>query len=713
MSTDFVVDSPDSRKEKNSANSRYGFDSESRRNSGCSGDQLLHYLLDSRCSASSSVSQELPRIQPLARSKRRSALRGLRRVFSRLIIPALVGVLFSSFSYAAVTQVGTPAFVEATTDIGTTEDLNLTVGAGTSILVCSFNGAANGSKPTGLIWSGDENFGPVGASVSTDAGDAYLGVWALVSPTVETGVVAWTFDGAVSSAAFGCVGYGGSVTSSVAAATNIDTFVENVTASSTTVLSSFGSAGNAYLALGSACGSDMSPASNASSFTERADSDSGGAGSTCGTTGDNAYYFADNLTAPAAVTVTWSTSDENAGVQVEIVAAATGPSYSSGPTLSAVSGGYRIAGTITGENATVYFAAYNPGASAPADCDALQTAIGSMTPVLYGSEAWTADAADTLDITGTVPPRHDLYHCAEGASGQIALASSANQDRSADSGQTIAALTAVSAPFDVVADYDPDVAIGDVVEHDSLSDSGHAVSYDNDDGFIVSAIAATHDGSNNASVLTDSGESWVVDGLIGFTLTNSTDGSTGIITDNDGTTVTLSGGLSGGTDDDFDTSDVISIAADARLSFNYNIQDVSITSVGNFTTIDGESCPWASCEVTLYVNNAPPDFSALPSSYSLVLGSPFAADLTDFCVDADSDTVTFAVDASSPDSLPTGLSLSGTGNRDVTGTPSDTQGKFVIFSCTDGIDTDLAGVSFLFSQYNRTRNPLGAGLGVN
>lgn len=67
----------------------------------------------------------------------------------------------------------------------------------------------------------------------------------------------------------------------------------------------------------------------------------------------------------------------------------------------------------------------------------------------------------------------------------------------------------------------------------------------------------THDGSANASALSDSSATFPTDYLIGAVVKNSTDGSYGIITDNDGTTVTAS--LAGGTDNDWDVSDAYEI----------------------------------------------------------------------------------------------------------------------------------------------------------
>jgi len=66
-------------------------------------------------------------------------------------------------------------------------------------------------------------------------------------------------------------------------------------------------------------------------------------------------------------------------------------------------------------------------------------------------------------------------------------------------------------------------------------------------------VTGTHDGANNASVLTDSGASFVANGLVGRVINNTTDGSSGVITANTATTITAT--LSGGTDNDWDSGD--------------------------------------------------------------------------------------------------------------------------------------------------------------
>lgn len=65
--------------------------------------------------------------------------------------------------------------------------------------------------------------------------------------------------------------------------------------------------------------------------------------------------------------------------------------------------------------------------------------------------------------------------------------------------------------------------------------------------------AMADDTSASAAFMTDSGEAFTVDGLIGWTIYNITDGSSAVITDNTATTVT--GTLSGGTDNDWDSGD--------------------------------------------------------------------------------------------------------------------------------------------------------------
>jgi len=90
--------------------------------------------------------------------------------------------------------------------------------------------------------------------------------------------------------------------------------------------------------------------------------------------------------------------------------------------------------------------------------------------------------------------------------------------------------------------------------------TGNATSYDVIFGNVIFDNAediGKHTGSDGASVLTNSGKSYTVNQLIGFTVTNISDGSSGTITANTATTVTAT--LAGGTDNDWDTDDISSI----------------------------------------------------------------------------------------------------------------------------------------------------------
>ncbi len=89
---------------------------------------------------------------------------------------------------------------------------------------------------------------------------------------------------------------------------------------------------------------------------------------------------------------------------------------------------------------------------------------------------------------------------------------------------------------------------------------------------------------NNATVMTDSGAAFTVDALIGQTIVNTTDGSAGVITDNDATTVTVAA-LTNGTDNDWDTSDAYTIIDLATEQGFFHATD----STGTLTATGGHT----------------------------------------------------------------------------------------------------------------------------
>lgn len=70
-------------------------------------------------------------------------------------------------------------------------------------------------------------------------------------------------------------------------------------------------------------------------------------------------------------------------------------------------------------------------------------------------------------------------------------------------------------------------------------------------------ISGVHDGANDVAILTDSTASWVVDEWVNHTILNLTDGSSGTITANTATTITVT--LAGGAENDWDTNDIYEI----------------------------------------------------------------------------------------------------------------------------------------------------------
>ena len=222
----------------------------------------------------------------------------------------------------AITRGGTTSSFSTSVE-GTTGDVSHTVDSGTDLLVLSVSMRANHAVNGTPQWSlgGGENLTLIHASTSSDlAGDQRQYIYGLISPTVGAGTIDVVIDPAAPWIFSSAINYIGCDTASVAAATNFLSEDVNDTNTQTSVHASAGSSGNALYFAGCLRGGDGDPSSNASSFTELFD---GGTGADA--TQDGAFYVADLLdSAPAAITVTWAVSDENASIYVEIVAAAVG-----------------------------------------------------------------------------------------------------------------------------------------------------------------------------------------------------------------------------------------------------------------------------------------------------------------------------------------------------------------------------------------------------
>ena len=207
-----------------------------------------------------------------------------------------------------------------------------TVDSGTTLLLVSMHMFADASVSGTPSWSlgGGENLTLVRSSTSSGlAGDQHTEVWGLVNPTSGSGTVSITIT-AFSDAGYStAVNYIGTETASVAAATNYLSETVNDSETSSTAFSSAGTSGNCLYVAANAKGADMGPASNASSFTELFDEETGGSSSSV----DLWAYVADLLnSAPSAVTVSWDgvgAPDENCGIYVEVVASTASSAASS------------------------------------------------------------------------------------------------------------------------------------------------------------------------------------------------------------------------------------------------------------------------------------------------------------------------------------------------------------------------------------------------
>lgn len=103
-------------------------------------------------------------------------------------------------------------------------------------------------------------------------------------------------------------------------------------------------------------------------------------------------------------------------------------------------------------------------------------------------------------------------------------------------------------------------------------------------------LTSTHTGGTNAVVMTDSTQAFTVDALIGYTIVNDTDGSSGVITDNDLTTVTVAS-LSGGGDNQWESGDTYTltdIPSNVFDGFRFNNCDVNMSNI-DISIVNGSS----------------------------------------------------------------------------------------------------------------------------
>ena len=181
------------------------------------------------------------------------------------------------------------------------------------------------------------------------------------------------------------------------------------------------------------------------------------------------------------------------------------------------------------------------------------------------------------------------------------------------------------------------------------------------DSARVAAATGTHTAGTSTTVMTDSGAAFTVDALIGMTIRNLTDGSSGVITDNDATTITVSA-LAGGTDNDWDTNDeyevIYEVATpwleDDLFDLHYAQQNDVLTVVHpDYTPYElrrNSEADWDAVPFTVTRPVQPPTSVALDATYPPGNNYPGANDAAH--PKQDWDWVVTSVDANGTESLP-------------------------------------------------------------
>ena len=383
---------------------------------------------------------------------------------------------------------------------------------------------------------------------------------------------------------------------------------------------------------------------------------------------------------PATLTGLSTTTAANPnGAMISISPAASGPTFTSGPTEAPTTNGFTISGTLSGAGTlTAYAVGVNPGDGAPT-CTQIKAGQndGGTSADLSANEVWTTDVGDSFTLTRTGAwPRYDIHVCGSDGSTDTAVTSFTDQDRSADSGQTIQALSSVSAtsPFTPQSENTCDTTSGSAILTGCADTSWIQA------GMLVDLSAGFAD-------LTDV----IVQGVSGSTITLETaanaTSSNITVTENAYFSPTVATGDVVEIDDLTSASKAVTIEADGDLvitgltavfqSVDYNVQDVSDAVSGDF---DAGPQAWSGGDDKFYFYAERPSLNDADSEPILLIKDAAMSTYTFDCSDPQSLSVT----VSNRTALPTGLSLASNGQ--LTGTPTvenETTGTTPVFDCSN------------------------------
>ena len=221
----------------------------------------------------------------------------------------------------AIVEVGTRSIEVSTDAAGNVTENNTvhTVGAGTDFLLAliAFEGNEAINPVAGCTWLGTDLTEIDDTGSTADNSDLRIYAYGMVSPEVGSGNAGTKYQYTGAPAVSVWMNFTGTATASVAAATNAISNVSNTSVTSTSVLSSGGTAGNSLIVFGAAQTSYMNPASVGGSFTTLFDY------TTASGAAEFAYHLSTyyGISAATAATITWASSNENAAVMIELVAA--------------------------------------------------------------------------------------------------------------------------------------------------------------------------------------------------------------------------------------------------------------------------------------------------------------------------------------------------------------------------------------------------------
>lgn len=331
-----------------------------------------------------------------------------------------------------------------------------------------------------------------------------------------------------------------------------------------------------------------------------------------------------------------------------------GPVFTVGPTITAATKGYNVAGTVTGSGTlSIFGVAVNPAAPAPTCTQVKAGQDGNGTAAhLSASEVWTTGVGNDFDMTSaSATVSNDVHVCASDGSIDTAVTSSNDLHRAADAGQQIIVGIASSEtgvagiPTDVTGDTTIGSPVITGMTDAALFAEGYEVTVSA--GFSCSPFCAVKSTTVDSITLHESATSSESNITTTRRAFFNPSVASGDVWEVDSQTLGACN-IAFATDSDFSWS-----GCSGYEEFDYCVQDVSAPSNGSFIT---PPC-WAT-DATVYINNTPPELDIQSAELDLQVFTKDATitpiDFNNLCFDADGHSLTVDFVQGT---LPTGLTM--------------------------------------------------------